>query len=87
MESNHIRDITIENNTFSLTHRGGCLCVERLHTSDSDGNHWAFMDLVDGSWRVYRDGYYRMTLGSSWTRLSPEQVAMKLLALDRAENL
>ena len=87
METKHIRNFEIEHITFSLNASGGRLYLQSLHPYDETESHWAFMDTHDGSWRVYRAGRYQITLGSAWERLSPEQAAVKLLAIDRAAGL
>ena len=87
MQPKHIRAFEIEHTRFHLTDRGdGHLQVSSIHPYDDAHYHWAFQH-TDGSWKVYRAGRYQISLGSLYQRLTPEQVAEKLLALDRAAHI
>ena len=83
----HIRSFQIEGIEFTLNGDNGRMYLQSHHPYDLTDYHWAVMDPHEGSWRVVRAGRYQITLGSAMTRLSPEQVATKLLALDRAAGL
>ena len=86
METKHIRSFEIEHTTFSLNVHAARLYLSSLHPYDDAEYHWAFLH-SDGSWKVYRAGRYQISLGSIYEHLSPEQVAAKLLALDRAAHI
>ena len=80
----HIRSFQIESIRFTLDDADGKVYLKSIHPYDQTEYHWAVMDPHAGSWQVFRDGRYQITLGSAMARLSPEQAASKLLALDRA---
>lgn len=86
MANGFYKSFEIERTQFSVQEAGGRLYVKSIHPYDDTEYHWAFMH-YDGTWKVYRAGRYQITFGSIYERLSPEQVARKLLALDKAAGL
>lgn len=86
MANGFYKSFRIDGTQFSAQEAGGRLYVKSIHPYDDTEYHWAFM-CFDGTWKVYRAGRYQITFGSIYQRLSPEQVAVKLLALDEATGL
>ena len=82
-----IRSFQIESTEFTLIQGAEKLSLHSHHPYDNTDYHWAVLDPHDGSWRVFREGRYQITLGGPMTFLSPEQAAAKLLALDKAAGL
>ena len=79
----YIRSFEIKGMQFELIDCGN----RRLRLLNTEpGCHWAEY-IGAGTWIAVRDGHRRMTFGSAYTPLSPEQVAVRLLAFDEMQGL
>ena len=65
--------------------RTGTVCVQSIHPYDETEYHWARKSPA-GMWKVYRRGKLVTIFGKS-LNLEPEQVAARLLNLDRQAHL
>ncbi|MBR6029402.1 MAG: hypothetical protein IKP40_09955 [Clostridia bacterium] len=82
-----MRTFTIDRQRYSceIDPRTGTPFVTSIHPYDETEYHWARKSAT-GDWLVYRNGRMRVALPGS-LKLTPEQVAARLLNMDQAAHL
>ena len=82
-----MKTITVDRQRFGIKTdpRTGTPCISSIHPYDETEYHWARKSPA-GMWKVYRRGKLVTIFGKS-LNLEPEQVAARLLNLDRQAHL
>lgn len=82
MEVTLMRSFCIENVSYQLLNDKNHLIVRRTPGENSeDPYRWAVK--TDGGWKVYIGKEYQMCIGGVYERLTPEDVARKMLTADK----